>query len=201
MDNQIQEHQTPVPPLQDHVAEVKHWLESIVIGWNLCPFARKEFMEGRVRFALSQAEDEETLLRELIAEFDLLDRLDQIETTILIHPSVLTDFHDYNQFLDYAEGLIQQLELEGVYQIASFHPNYQFAGTEIDDQENYTNRSPYPLLHILREKSLSEAIDRYPDTESIPERNMELLRNMLPDKLREAFSWRFKTSSDGSLEN
>lgn len=174
-------------PLNDPVAEVRRWLEEAVIGWNLCPFARKELASDRVRFALSEADSEEALLRQLIEELDLLDSSDEIETTLLIHPNVLGDFYDYNQFLDYADGLLDQLDRVGVYQIASFHPQYQFAGTEPDDQENFTNRSPYPLLHILREQSLTEAIDRYPDVDGIPDRNIEFMRQLSPEEMARVF--------------
>lgn len=174
-------------PLNDPVAEVRRWLEEAVIGWNLCPFARKELASDRVRFALSEADSEEALLRQLIEELDLLDSSDEIETTLLIHPNVLGNFDDYNQFLDYADGLLDQLDRVGVYQIASFHPHYQFADTDPEDQENFTNRSPYPLLHILREQSLTEAIDRYPDVDGIPQRNIDFMRNLSPEEMTRVF--------------
>lgn len=187
----MNEQESTHPPTPDPISEVKYWLEEVVIGWNLCPFARREFVDGRVRYSLSRATDEEQLLRDLISEIDLLDRDDNVETTLLIHPEVLNDFLDYNQFLDYADGLLMQLQRDGIYQVASFHPDYRFEGTGVDDQENYTNRSPYPLLHILREESLAKAIERHPDTEGIPSRNIDFMKALETDTLRSAFKWRF----------
>lgn len=150
----------------------------MVVGYNLCPFAKRELMRNSVRFVVSDAETEEALLIDLQEELLRLVNEPAIETTLLIHPSVLADFHDFNNFLDLAEGALSQLELDGVIQIASFHPQYQFGGTKPDDAENYTNRSPYPVLHLLREESLEKAIERYPDTEEIPARNIALMEEL-----------------------
>ena len=159
-------------------------METVVVGLNLCPFAKRELVKNSVRFSVSCAESEEQLLADLQEELEVLDRNESIETSLLIHPRVLQSFYDYNQFLDYADGLLLQMNLEGVYQIASFHPQYQFGGTEPDDAENYTNRSPYPMLHLLREESLERAIADYPDSDLIPERNIELMRRMGHEKLQ-----------------
>lgn len=167
-----------------HVIEsVKKWVEDIVVGLNLCPFAKRELLADRVRFFVSEAETEEQLLMDLHSELNLLNDDDGIETTLLMHPAVLQDFSDYNQFLDYAEGLLVELELDGVYQIASFHPDYQFADTEPDDVENYTNRAPYPILHLIREQSLERAVANYLNPEQIPERNVALLRDLGREKI------------------
>ena len=120
----------------------------------------------------------------LETEIELLGNDESIETTLLIHPEVLQDFFDYNQFLELADELLVLMELDGVYQVASFHPDYQFAGTAADDVENYTNRSPYPLLHILREESLARSIAAYPDIEEIPVRNIEQMKNLGREKLQ-----------------
>ena len=128
----------------------RDWLEQVVIGLNLCPFAHREFANDRVRFAITDATTELQLLQSLESELQLLFGDPSIETTLLIHPQALGDFADYNQFLDLADGLLVQMNLEGIFQIASFHPDYQFDGTSPGDAENYTNRSPYPTLHILR---------------------------------------------------
>ena len=152
---------------------------------NLCPFAKRELVKNRVRFAVTQATTEEQLLTALQTELELLSRETSIETTLLIHPNVLHDFYDYNQFLSYAEELLVEMKLEGVYQIASFHPDYRFAGTEPADAENYTNRSPYPLLHLIREESLERAIAAYPDVDTIPLRNTELMNTLGEDKLQQ----------------
>lgn len=163
---------------QQIIQSVERWLESVVVGLNLCPFAGVPLARGAVRFAVTQADTVELLLHQLVAELELLDKNPDIETTLLIHPQVLTDFHDYNQFLTLAENLLAGLDYEGVYQIASFHPQYQFAGTCVDDAENFSNRSPFPLLHLIREQSLESAIAAYPDPEQIPQRNIELLTGL-----------------------
>ncbi len=166
------------------IGPVRHWVETVVVGLNLCPFARRELVNGRVRFSVSEAETEEQLLADLQAELELLNNDEAVETTLLIHPGVLQDFFDYNQFLNYVDRLLMQMELEGVYQVASFHPDYQFSGTRPDDVENYTNRSPYPMLHLIREDSLERAIASYPDPDRIPERNIELLESLGRDKMQ-----------------
>lgn len=171
----------------DAIATVRSWLESFVIELNLCPFASRELLNNRVRFVLSDAHTEVQLLQSLEAEFEHLAANDSVETTLLIHPQVLADFSDYNQFLELADGLLVQMELDGVLQIASFHPHYQFADTQEDDAENYTNRSPYPLLHILREQSLSLAIEHTPDIDQIPLRNIQKMNELGAEKLRLLF--------------
>ena len=160
------------------IGPVRHWVETVVVGLNLCPFAKRELVNDRVRFSVSEAETEEQLLADLQAELELLNNDEAVETTLLIHPGVLQDFFDYNQFLNYVDSLLMQMELEGVYQVASFHPDYQFSGTRPDDVENYTNRSPYPMFHIIREESLANALEGYPDADKIPERNIALLRSL-----------------------
>ena len=163
---------------------MRHWVETVVVGLNLCPFAKRELVNDRVRFSVSEAETEEQLLVDLQAELELLNNEETVETTLLIHPRVLQDFFDYNQFLNYVDRLLTQMELEGVYQVASFHPDYQFSGTRPVDVENYTNRSPYPMLHLIREDSLERAIASYPDPDRIPERNIELLERLGRDKMQ-----------------
>ena len=155
-----------------------------MVGLNLCPFAKRELVRNRVRFSVTEATTEEQLLVDLQAELELLDSEEGVETTLLIHPGVLQDFYEYNQFLNYTDSLLAQMGLEGVYQVASFHPDYQFAGSGPDDVENYTNRSPYPLLHLIREDSLERAIANYPDSDQIPGRNMELLKSLGRDKMQ-----------------
>ena len=166
------------------IGAVQHWVSSLVVDMNLCPFAGREVMRNRVRFTVTEAATEERLLMALQAELELLDNDASVETTLLIHPLVLGDFPDYNQFLNYADSLLEQMRREGIYQIASFHPDYQFEGTGPDDAENYTNRSPYPLLHLLREESLERAISSYPDVGAIPVRNIQLMNGMGQGKLK-----------------
>jgi hypothetical protein len=163
---------------------VRQWLQTVVIDLNLCPFAGRVLIENRVRFVVTEASTEEQLLSVLSDEFDMMSEDESIVTTLVIHPEVLQDFDTYNQFLLSSDQLIVMLGLEGVYQIASFHPDYQFADTDPGDVENYTNKSPYPMLHILRESSLDAAIDNHPDVSEIPTRNIRLMREMGADKMR-----------------
>jgi hypothetical protein len=167
------------------VRSVRQWVETVVVGLNLCPFAKRELVKNRVRFVVTEATNEDQLLVALEAELDLLSSEASVETTLLIHPGVLQNFYAYNQFLNSADALLQQMKLESVYQIASFHPDYQFAGTEQDDVENYTNRSPYPMLHLIREESLERAIASYPDVDNIPEQNRKLMESLGEIKMKE----------------
>lgn len=166
------------------IEATRRWVEQVVVAFNLCPFAKRELVKDRVRFVVSKAKDEATLLDELAHELALLNVDEAVETTLLIHPQVLQDFYHYNDFLEAADELLVDMNLEGVYQVASFHPDYQFGGTEPDDVENYTNRSPYPMLHLLRENSLSEAIDNYPEVDLIPERNIDCMNEQGLEKMQ-----------------
>ena len=166
------------------ISATRKWVEDVVVGYNLCPFAKRELVRNRVRFVVSEAETEDELLQALHSELQRLEDEPEIETTLLIHPGVLQDFGPYNEFLDAADGLLAYLEMEGVYQIASFHPDYQFAGTEPDAAENYTNRSPFPMLHLLREASLEAAIDSYPDVDAIPGQNIRLMEKLGAEKMQ-----------------
>ncbi len=164
----------------DPLAATRHWLEAAVIGLNLCPFAKAVHTKDRIRWVLSPATDTEALLQDLLRELRFLDETDpdEVDTTLLVHPGVLADFLDYNDFLDIADAALVELGLDGVLQIASFHPDYQFAGTEAGDVENCTNRSPFPTLHLLREASIDNAVAAFPDAEAIFERNQETLRRL-----------------------
>lgn len=166
------------------VGSVQTWVSILIVGMNLCPFARREIVKNRVRIVASGAATEEQLLLVLQDELVMLNADPSVETTLLIHPDVLQVFDDYNQFLYYADALLVEMDLEGVYQIASFHPDYQFDGTRHEDAENYTNRSPYPLLHILREASLERAIAGYPDIDQIPIRNIALMNELGAEQLQ-----------------
>lgn len=162
------------------LAATRRWLERAVIGLNLCPFAKAVYVKQQVRFVLSDAELEDDLLEELAEELLRLrdTPADETDTTLLVHPRVLTDFLDYNDFLDRVDALIEALELDGVLQVASFHPQYRFADTGIDDPGNCTNRAPCPTLHLLREASLDKAIAAYPDADVIVERNLETMAKL-----------------------
>lgn len=159
------------------IAATREWLERAVIGLNLCPFAKAVYVKDQVRIVLSDATTPEALVEELAEELVLLrdTPAEQIDTTLIVHPQVLTDFLDYNDFLDNADAAIEALDLQGILQVASFHPDYQFDGVAADDASNYTNRAPYPTLHLLREDSVARAVDVYPDPDVIVERNIQTL--------------------------
>jgi hypothetical protein len=161
-------------------AATQRWLERAVIGLNLCPFAKAVHSKGRIRWVLCDAQDTEGLLRCLVEELQLLAAADpaEIDTTLIVHPQVLTDFLDYNDFLDVADAALAELDLDGVLQVASFHPDYQFAGSEPDDIANCTNRSPFPSLHLLREDSIDAAVASTPDAAEIYERNAQTLERL-----------------------
>lgn len=158
----------------------RRWISAVVIGLNLCPFARRVFEAERIRYVVSEAEDEQALLADLTSELAALASapLEAVETTLLIHPRALNDFLDFNDFLGTAEQLVEDLGHSGVFQIASFHPAYQFAGTLPDDVENYTNRSPHPMLHLLREESVTAVAGDEEALLEIPKRNVETLRKL-----------------------
>jgi len=162
------------------LAETRAWVELAVIGLNLCPFARAPQTKGQVRYALSEAGDPEALLQDLVAELEVLAATPagETETTLLVHPHVLGDFADYNDFLDVAEAAVAELGLEGVIQVASFHPRYRFAGSDEDDVTNATNRSPWPTLHLLREESVERAVAAFPGGQAIYEANIDTLRRL-----------------------
>ena len=165
---------------EEIIAATKGWLEKAIIGLNLCPFARAVYVRDQIRYVVSEAETPEALLADLLVELQGLAAADpgKIDTTLIIHPRVLGDFLDYNDFLGVADAAVADLGLEGVIQIASFHPEYQFAGSAPDDIENYTNRSPYPMLHLLREASVERAVAAFPDASEIYERNMATMRRL-----------------------
>lgn len=156
------------------------WLERAVIGLNLCPFAKAVHVKKQIRYVVSSAITPEDLLKELINEFELLAETssEKIDTTLLIHPFVLTDFLDYNDFLDVADAALDELDLAGELQVASMHPQYQFANTQPDDMENYTNRSPYPTLHLLRESSVDKAVAAFPEADQIFEKNITTMKQL-----------------------
>ncbi|MDP1647297.1 MAG: DUF1415 domain-containing protein [Rubrivivax sp.] len=166
----------------DAIADTRHWLEAAVIGLNLCPFARAVHANGQIRWVLSDARDPAALLADLVHELQLLAAADaqEVETTLLVHPQVLGDFLDFNDFLDVADAALVDLGLDGTLQIASFHPQYQFADSQPDDITNQTNRSPHPTLHLLREASIERAVASVPDAADIYERNMQTLQRLGP---------------------
>lgn len=172
------------------IDETQQWIERAVIGLNLCPFAKSVHVKQQIRYVVSGARTTEELLAELLSELEFLAeaRPDKVDTTLLIHPYVLDDFLDFNDFLDVADAALQDRDLEGILQIASFHPQFQFAGTDVDDIENYTNRAPYPILHLLREESIDRAVEAFPQADAIYEKNIDTLRRLGHEGLRKILS-------------
>jgi uncharacterized protein len=162
------------------IAQTRAWVDRAVIGLNLCPFAKAPQVKGLVRYVVSAATDPAALLADLINELERLAECpaEKLETTLLIHPQVLTDFAEYNDFIEVAEDTVAELDLEGVLQVASFHPQYQFAGTDVDDVSNATNRSPFPTLHLIREDSIDRAVEAFPEAETIYETNIVTLEQL-----------------------
>jgi len=173
--------------------DVKTWLTQVVIGLNLCPFSAKPTRENRVRFEVSTANSEEDLMTHLIAEMDLLDRKSsaEIETTLLIVPNLLQNFFDYTRFLIWAQAQLKRQGWLGIYQLASFHPDYCFAGTEPGDDENLTNRSPYPIIHIIREASLEQALKHVEGVADIPARNKTCVESLTDEQKKNLFPYLF----------
>lgn len=171
---------------QQVIAQTRCWIEQMVLQYTLCPFAQKPYQAGQVRFRVSVANEPEKLLRDLIDELEILRASDpqDVETTVLIHPHVLGDFLDYNDFLDVVDQLLDQGGYADDFQIASLHPDYQFADTGAEDAENYTNRSPYPILHLLRETSISRVLESYPDPDAIPANNIETMNRLGVEAIR-----------------
>lgn len=161
------------------------WLEKIVIGLNFCPFAKREVLRDSIRYQVCDSDDFKTVLLAFISELQHLDEHPTMETTLLIFPNIFQEFDEYWDLVSIAETLLAEQGYGGVYQLATFHPNYCFGDADEDDAANYTNRSPYPMLHILREASLENALEHYPDPEEIPERNMEVARKMGQEQLQQ----------------
>lgn len=177
----------PIEPgqtMQIAAVRTRLWLERVVIGHNFCPFAKRELRRDAVRFTVCESNRNEPVLQQLIDECRFLDGHDATETTLLILPDGFADFMDYLDLVDLGERLLAGQGYEGVYQIASFHPDYCFADAEIGDAANFTNRSPYPMLHLLREASLDTAIDNYPDIDAIPAGNIAKARALGADYFR-----------------
>ena len=164
----------------DPVSATRRLLQRAVIGLNLCPFAKAVHVRNQVRYVLSEAATATALLADLTRELEFLHAADpaMVETTLLVHPGVLGDFLDYNDFLDDADAAVEALGLEGELQVASFHPDYVFAGNDPDDPANCTNRSPFPMLHLLREESVARAVETFPDPDAIVDRNIETMERL-----------------------
>ena len=160
--------------------KTRHWLEKAVIGLNLCPLAKAVYTKNQVRLVVSHARHADDLLEDLDRELDLLvaTPASEIDTTLIIHATLFEDFLDFNDFLEVADGVVGEHELDGVVQLASFHPGFQFEGTEVDDISNYTNRAPFAMLHLLREDSVARAVEAFPEAETIFEQNISTLQKL-----------------------
>jgi uncharacterized protein len=157
--------------------QIRRWLADVVIAHNLCPFAKREFDADRVRFQVLSGNKKAALLETIADELNLLDQRPEVETTLLIFADALRGFHEYLDFLDIAQALLEEQGFEGIYQLASFHPEYQFADSDFDDPSNYTNRSPLPVIHLLREASIEQAVASYEDIDNVPARNIALAQS------------------------
>ncbi len=178
------------------VNSVKRWFEQVVLGLNLCPFAHQPHRQNNIAFVLSHAHDDPECLTDLFINLQRLDRESGLETTLLIFPRHLTRFPDFNQFLQLADRLLDQEGWRGVYQLASFHPDYRFEKTHPDDIENWTNRAPFPILHLLREPSITEAVKIHKDVNSIPKNNIQRMRNLSQEQQQKLFGHRFQVKKN-----
>ena len=163
---------------QTVIQQTKNWVQEIVIGLNLCPFASLPFNNETIEYTVNSGNSTEQHLHQLADSFSKLDNTTNIETSLLIYPDAYQKFDDYLELLHFANSLLEELNYSGVYQLASFHPDYRFAGSTEDDASNFSNRSPYPMLHLIREKDLEKAIANYPNVEQIPENNIKKLREI-----------------------
>ena len=170
------------------IQQTKNWLSNVIIQHGICPFAKREYENNRIHYDIIESADLQTQLEQLILQCEALDNDAEIETSLLIFPTALADFEDYLDVLEIATELMEKQGYEGVYQLASFHPDYCFDGADKDDASNYTNRSPYPMFHILREASIEKALANYPDPENIPERNIQLTRNLGLEQMKKLLS-------------
>ncbi len=167
------------------IAATRRWVKEIVVGLNLCPFAHQPFNQDSISYRLSRADDREAVYADLLQALEEFLHADpqQEATGLFICPDALAKFDDYNDFLELIDHILAQADLEGWVQIASFHPDYRFANVDPDDPANYTNRSPYPMFHFIREEELAQALEGYPNPEAIPERNIVLLRELGPEEM------------------
>ena len=170
------------------IKSTQHWVDKMVVGLNLCPFAKKSIDQNQLRYLVYPGNDIESITQLLVEELERLANDKSIETTLLIHPNFTTDFDAYLDYLAGVDELIDALGYSGVFQVAGFHPDYQFDGVAEIDPANHTNRSPYPMMHLLREASVAWAVETHPDIDSVPERNVELLREMGEKGIQELIS-------------
>jgi hypothetical protein len=173
--------------------QVNQWLNDVVIGLNLCPFAAKPQRNKQIKIFVSEATQEESLLEDILSQFLELESStpEELETTLVVVPNMLEDFFDYNLFIDWVEALIKQQDWEGIFQLATFHPDYCFGGTDPEDDENLTNRSPYPVFHLIREESMEKVLKHYPNPEAIPDTNIARVESLTAKERRKLFPYLF----------
>ena len=166
------------------IEQTNKWLKSVVIGLGFCPFAKREMERNRVHYCVVRADDLETCLESMIVECERLDRHQDIATSLLIYPGLWTELDDFLDYLGISESLLEVRHYQGIYQLASFHPLYRFEAATEKDPANYTNRSPYPMLHLLREDMLEAVLKQYPNSEQIPQQNILHARELGATKLK-----------------
>ncbi|MGR4991434.1 DUF1415 domain-containing protein [Vibrio rotiferianus] len=186
--------ETPNTDINAITEQVDQWLNDVVIGLNLCPFAAKPQRNKQIKIFVSEASQEETLLEDILLQLIELSNTEpeKLETTLVVVPNMLEDFWDYNFFIDWVEGLIKQQDWEGIFQVATFHPDYCFGGAEPEDDENLTNRSPFPIFHLIREESMEKVLKHYPDPESIPDTNIARVSALSEQERKKLFPYLFR---------
>ncbi len=172
----------------DIIQHTRNWVEQVIVKLNFCPFAKPVVESETIRYFLADAEDLEEALHQLIEQCQYLDEHSEIETELVIYPEGFNDFHDFLDLVELGNQLLAEQGYEGIYQLANFHPDYCFEGEDIFDPANYTNRSPHPMLHLIREASLEQALAHYPNPEEIPERNIKLAREMGLEAMQQALA-------------
>ncbi|WP_273976376.1 DUF1415 domain-containing protein [Vibrio parahaemolyticus] len=186
--------ETPNTDINAITQQVDQWLNDVVIGLNLCPFAAKPQRNKQIKIFVSEATQEEALLEDILLQLIELSttKPEKLETTLVVVPNMLQDFWDYNFCIDWVEGLIKQQDWEGIFQVATFHPDYCFGGAAPEDDENLTNRSPYPIFHLIREESMEKVLKHYPDPESIPDTNIARVSALSEEERKKLFPYLFR---------
>ncbi|HCE3065696.1 TPA: DUF1415 family protein [Vibrio parahaemolyticus] len=186
--------ETPNTDINAITQQVDQWLNDVVIGLNLCPFAAKPQRNKQIKIFVSKATQEEALLEDILLQLIELSTTEpeKLETTLVVVPNMLQDFWDYNFCIDWVEGLIKQQDWEGIFQVATFHPDYSFGGAAPEDDENLTNRSPYPIFHLIREESMEKVLKHYPDPESIPDTNIARVSALSEEERKKLFPYLFR---------
>ncbi|EGU0164276.1 DUF1415 domain-containing protein [Vibrio parahaemolyticus] len=186
--------ETPNTDINAITQQVDQWLNDVVVGLNLCPFAAKPQRNKQIKIFVSEATQEEALLEDILLQLIELSTTEpeKLETTLVVVPNMLQDFWDYNFCIDWVEGLIKQQDWEGIFQVATFHPDYCFGGAAPEDDENLTNRSPYPIFHLIREESMEKVLKHYPDPESIPDTNIARVSALSEEERKKLFPYLFR---------